>query len=116
MAGMVGLAYNHPGTGRDITKIDDLWDPAFKGKVSLLSDTQDGLGMVMLSQGNSPEKPTTQTVQKAVDLIKEQKDKGQIRRFTCNDYANDLASGNVAIAQAYSADVVQLQADNPDLK
>jgi spermidine/putrescine transport system substrate-binding protein len=55
-------------------------------------------------------------VKKAVDLIKEQKDKGQIRRFTGNDYSDDLASGNVIIAQAYSGDVVQLQADNPDLK
>jgi len=55
MSGMAGLAYNRAATGRDITKIDDLWDPAFRGKVSMLSDTQDGLGMVMLSQGNSPE-------------------------------------------------------------
>jgi spermidine/putrescine transport system substrate-binding protein len=55
-------------------------------------------------------------VQKAVDLVKEQKDKGQIRRFTGNDYADDLAAGNIVIAQAYSGDVVQLQADNPDLK
>jgi spermidine/putrescine transport system substrate-binding protein len=116
MSGMVGLAYNRAATGRDITKIDDVWDPAFKGKVSLLSDTQDGLGMIMLSQGNSPENPTSETVKKAVDLIKEQKDKGQIRRFTGNDYSDDLASGNVIIAQAYSGDVVQLQADNPDLK
>ena len=116
MSGMVGLAYNKAATGRDITKIDDLWDPAFKGKVSLLSDTQDGLGMIMLSQGNSPEDPTIESVQKAVDLVKEQKDKGQIRRFTGNDYADDLAAGNIVIAQAYSGDVVQLQADNPDLK
>jgi spermidine/putrescine transport system substrate-binding protein len=115
MSGLVGLAYNKAATGRDITKIEDLWDPAFDGRVSMLSDTQDGLGMVMLSQGNSPEDPTKETVQKAVDLIREQKDKGQIRRFTGNDYADDLASGNVAIAQAYSGDVVQLQADNPDL-
>ena len=115
MTGMVGLAYNKAATGRDITTIDDLWDPKFKGQVSLLSDTQDGLGMIMLSQGNSPEKPTTEAVQKAVDLVKEQKDKGQIRRFTGNDYADDLAAGNIAVAQAYSGDVVQLQADNPDL-
>ena len=116
MTGMVGLAFNKAATGRDITKIEDLWDPAFKGKVSLLSDMQDGLGMIMLSQGNTPVEPTTQAVQKAVDLIKEQKDKGQIRRFTGNDYADDLAAGNIAIAQAYSGDVVQLQADNPDLQ
>ncbi|MBB2771981.1 MULTISPECIES: spermidine/putrescine ABC transporter substrate-binding protein [Mycolicibacterium] len=116
MTGMVGLAYNKAATGREITRIEDLWDPAFKGRVSLLSDTQDGLGMLMLSQGASPERPSTEAVQKAVDLVREQKDKGQIRRFTGNDYADDLAAGNVAIAQAYSGDVVQLKADNPDLE
>jgi spermidine/putrescine transport system substrate-binding protein len=116
MSGLVGLAYNRAATGRDITSINDLWDPAFKGRVSLFSDSQDALGMIMLSQGNSPEKPTTETVQKAVDLVREQNAKGQIRRFTGNDYADDLAAGNIAVAQAYSGDVVQLQADNPDLK
>jgi spermidine/putrescine transport system substrate-binding protein len=116
MSGMVGIAYNKAATGRDITKVDDMWDPAYKGKVSLLSDTQDGLGMFLMSQGHSPEDPTLETVQKAVDVIKEQKDKGQIRRFTGNDYADDLAAGNIVVAQAYSGDVVQLQKDNPDLK
>ncbi|MBB3603679.1 spermidine/putrescine transport system substrate-binding protein [Mycolicibacterium sp. BK556] len=116
MSGMTALAYNRAATGRDITKIDDLWDPAFKGKISLLADTQDGLGMIMLSQGSSVEDPTSDGVNKAVGLIKQQKDAGQIRRFTGNDYADDLASGNVVIAQAYSGDVVQLQKDNPDLK
>jgi spermidine/putrescine transport system substrate-binding protein len=116
MTGMVGLAYNKAAAKRDIKTIDDLWDPAFKGRVSLLSDTQDGLGMIMQSQGGSVENPTKEAVQKAVDLVKEQKDKGQIRRFTGNDYADDLASGNIAVAQAYSGDVVQLQADNPDLQ
>ena len=116
MSGLVGLAYNKAATGRDITKIEDLWDPAYKGKVSLFSDYQDGLGMIMLSQGNSPEDPTSEGIQKAVDLVRDEKAKGQIRRFTGNDYADDLAAGNVAIAQAYSGDVVQLQADNPDLQ
>jgi spermidine/putrescine transport system substrate-binding protein len=116
MTGMVGLAYNKAATGRDIKGINDLWDPAFKGRVSLLSDTQDGLGMIMQSQGSSVEDPTSDGVKKAVDLVREQKDKGQIRRFTGNDYADDLAAGNIAVAQAYSGDIVQLQADNPDLK
>jgi spermidine/putrescine transport system substrate-binding protein len=116
MNGMTGLAYNRKATGRDITKVEDLWDPKFKGKVSLLSDIYDGLGMVMLSQGSSIEDPNTDGVTKAVNTIKEQKDKGQIRRFTGNDYSDDLAAGNLIVAQAYSGDVVQLQADNPDLQ
>ncbi|BDX31830.1 twin-arginine translocation pathway signal protein [Mycobacterium antarcticum] len=115
MSGLVGIAYNKAATGRDIKTIDDMWDPAFKGKVSLFSDSQDALGMIMMSQGASPAEPNSESIKKAVDLVKEQKDKGQIRRFTGNDYADDLAAGNIAIAQAYSGDVVQLQADNPDL-
>jgi spermidine/putrescine transport system substrate-binding protein len=116
MSGMVGLAFNRAATGRDLTKIEDLWDPAFKGRVSLFADVQDALPMVMMSQGNSPEDPSLESVQKAVDVIQEQKDKGQIRRFTGNDYADDLAAGNIIVAQAYSGDVVQLQKDNPDLQ
>ena len=116
MSGLVGLAYNRAVTGRDIKTIEDQCDPAFKGKISLFSDAQDGLGMIMLSQGNSPDNPTTETVRKAVDLVKEQKDKGQVRKFTGNDYINDLAAGNVIAGQAYSGDIVQLQADNPDLQ
>ena len=116
MSGIIGIAYNRAATNRDLTKVDDMWDPAFKGKVSLFSDTQDGLGMFLMLQGHSPEDPTMETIQKAVDLVKEQKDRGQIRRFTGNDYADDLAAGNIIVAQAYSGDVVQLQKDNPDLK
>jgi spermidine/putrescine transport system substrate-binding protein len=115
MSGMVGLGYNRRLAGRDITSIEDLWDPAFKGRVSLLADTQDGLGMVMLSQGDDPADPSTEAVQRAADKVAEEKDKGQIRRFTGNDYIDDLAAGNLVIAQAYSGDVVQLQADDPDL-
>jgi spermidine/putrescine transport system substrate-binding protein len=116
MSGMVGLAYNRAATGRDVTSVEDLWDPAFSGRVSLFSDTQDGLGMIMLSLGDDPANPSAEAVQRAADKVAEEKDRGQIRRFTGNDYADDLASGNVAIAQAYSGDVVQLQADNPDLQ
>jgi len=115
MSGMVGLGYNRRLAGRDITSMDDLWDPAFKGRVSLFSDQQDALGMVMLAQGDDPSDPSTETVQAAADKVAEEKDKGQIRRFTGNDYIDDLAAGNLVIAQAYSGDVVQLQADDPDL-
>ncbi len=116
MSGLVGIAYNKAATGRDIKTIDDMWDPTFKGKVSLFSDAQDALGMIMMSQGGSPAEPNSDSIKKAVDLVREQKDKGQIRKFTGNDYADDLAAGNIAVAQAYSGDVVQLQADNPDLQ
>ncbi|HET7469870.1 MAG TPA: extracellular solute-binding protein, partial [Gemmatimonadales bacterium] len=46
----------------------------------------------------------------------DQRTLGQIRKFTGNDYAEDLASGNIAIAFAWSGDIQGLAADNPDLR
>jgi spermidine/putrescine transport system substrate-binding protein len=47
-------------------------------------------------------------LQKAVD-------KGQIRRFTGNDYTSDLTKGDLAACVAWGGDVVQLKADSPDV-
>ena len=52
----------------------------------------------------------------AIDKIKAAADSGQIRRFTGNDYARDLTSGDVDAVIGWSGDAVQLQADNPDIK
>ncbi len=114
--GFAGLAYNKAETGREITSVDDLWDPKFKGRVSMLSDMQDGLGMIMLAQGVDLADVTVEDVQQASDLVAEKNQDGQIRRFTGNDYQDDLTNGNVVIAQVYSGAVAQLQADNPDIE
>ncbi len=66
--------------------------------------------------GDSPAEVTTEDIEAAVAKVQEAKDAGQIRRFTGNDYGDDLVAGNVAIAQAYSGDVAQLKLDNPDLE
>jgi spermidine/putrescine transport system substrate-binding protein len=116
MAGMLGLAYNKAETGREIVSVDDLFDPAFKGRVTMFSDMRDALGMIMLSQGNSPADADEAAVQEAADVVAEENGKGQIRRFTGNDYQDDLTSGNVIIAQVYSGDVAQLKEENPDLE
>jgi len=116
MAGIVGIAYNKAETGREITSVDDLWDPAFTGRVSLFSDMRDGLGMIMLSQGNDPAEPTEEAVRQAADLVASENANGQIRKFTGNDYQDDLTSGNIIVAQVYSGDVAQLQEENPDLE
>jgi spermidine/putrescine transport system substrate-binding protein len=43
-------------------------------------------------------------------------DAKQVRAFTGNEYAQDLAKGNVVACEAWSGDVIQLQFDNPDIK
>jgi spermidine/putrescine transport system substrate-binding protein len=115
-SGFTGIGYNRKATGRDLTKVDDLWDPAFKGKVSLLTEMRDTLGLTMLSMGIDPSKATTADAQKAVDKLKPQVASGQVRAFLGNEYAKQMSSGDIVAAMVWSGDMVQLQADNPDLK
>ena len=115
-SGFSSIAYNPTLTGREITSLADIFDPEFAGQVTMFSDMRDGLGQVLLMEGLSPADATAEDIEAAVARVQEAKDAGQIRRFTGNDYGDDLVAGNVAIAQAYSGDVAQLQLDNPDLE
>jgi spermidine/putrescine transport system substrate-binding protein len=115
-SGMTGIAWNEDLTG-PVTTIDQLLtDPKLKGKVTMLKELADSVGLVMLDNGDDPAKVTDETFQAAVDKVQSAVDSGQIRRFTGNDYSGPLANGNLAACVAWSGDIVQLLADNPKLK
>jgi spermidine/putrescine transport system substrate-binding protein len=116
VSGMTGVGYNPKKTGREITSINDIFDPKFKGKVTMLTEMRDTFGLVMLGLGKDPTHCTVDDVKAAAAKIKQARLSGQIRSFTGNDYADDLAAGNILIAFAWSGDIQGLAADNPDLK
>jgi spermidine/putrescine transport system substrate-binding protein len=87
-----------------------------KGKITLLTEFGDTMGLVMLANGDDPGKVTKKAFDAAVKKIRKAVDSGQIRQFTGNDYAPLLAKGDVWAAFAWSGDMVQLQADHPGLK
>jgi spermidine/putrescine transport system substrate-binding protein len=91
-------------------------DPRFKGRVSMLGDARDASNLIMLKNGVTPETAKIDDVLAAIEELDKINRSGQIRRFTGNDYTTDLTKGNLWIVQAYSGDIIQLQADNPDLR
>jgi spermidine/putrescine transport system substrate-binding protein len=116
-SGMTGIGYNPAKVGGEIDSIDQLLeDPKLKGKVTLLTEFGDSIGLVMLANGDDPSNVTKAGFDKAVKRIKKAVDSGQIRQFTGNDYAPLLAKGDVWACMAWSGDLVQLQADHPGLK
>ena len=115
-SGITGIGYDPKKTGRKLNSINDLFDPAFKGRVSMFSEWRDSAGLVMLGQGVDASKATKAQCSAAIEKINEENEKGQIRRFTGNDYTKDLAAGNLWACVAWSGDLVQLQADNPNLE
>jgi len=115
-SGMTAIGYNPKKTGGKINSLDALFDPKFKGRVTMFTDARDSSGLAMLSEGVDPEKATIDQVLKAIEKIDRANRDGQFRRFTGNDYTQDLTNGNVWLAVAYSGDVGQLKKDNPDLE
>jgi spermidine/putrescine transport system substrate-binding protein len=100
-----------------VTSIQQLLeDPKLKGKVTMLQEMADSMGLVMLQNGDDPENVTDETFDKAISTVQTAVDNGHIRRFTGNDYAQPLTNGDIAAAVAWSGDVVQLLASNPKLK
>jgi spermidine/putrescine transport system substrate-binding protein len=116
VAGITGIAYNSARTGRDLTRVADLLDPALAGHVTMLTDMEDTLGLLMLGAGADPATATASDFDEAVIRLRNARDRGQIRRFTGDDYGPDLVRGDVWAAIAWSGDVVQLQRENKDLR
>jgi spermidine/putrescine transport system substrate-binding protein len=115
-SGMTGIAYNANLT-KPILSIDQLLeDKSLKGQITVLNDFADTLGLVMQANGDDPSKVTDDAFKSSLDRIKAASDSGHIRQFTGNDYAGPLSKGDLKACVAWSGDIVQLQADNPNLK
>jgi len=106
-SGITGIGYDPSKVSRPITKLADLWDPAFKGKVGMFSDPAELGNFGMMVQGINPEKSTEAEWQTAANKLKEQKDAGIVRKYYDQSYIDALGSGEVWITQAWSGDVFQ---------
>ncbi|MEU2377980.1 polyamine ABC transporter substrate-binding protein [Streptomyces misionensis] len=115
-SGITGIAYNHRKLGREIRAVKDLWASDLKGRVTLLSGLDESFALLMQGNGVDITRWTADDFHDVCDEVQRQVGRGQIRRFTGNDYTKDLVSGDVLACQAYSGDVIQLQADNPDIR
>lgn len=114
-SGMTGLVVR-TDLAPDVKSINDLFDPKYKGKVTMLKEMRDTVPLVMAADGVDPANATTEDWMAAIDKIQDAVDSGQIRRFTGNDYIQDMAKGDVVAAMGWSGDAVQAEVDNPNLK
>jgi spermidine/putrescine transport system substrate-binding protein len=115
-SGMTGLGYDVEVTG-DLTSLNSLWeaDPRWTGKVTFLTEMRDTIGLTMLKLGKDPSAATEADADEAVAEIQKALDAGVVRAFTGNEYAEDMVSGNVVLAMAWSGDIVVKQAEKESL-
>lgn len=115
-SGYGGIIYRKDKVKREPKSVDDLFDPDYKGKVTMLTEMRDTVGVVAASMGFDPETASVDEFMQAIDKIGEAADSGQIRGFTGNEYTKDLSKGDSWVIIGWSGDAVQLEADNPNIK
>ncbi|MGZ6255772.1 MAG: ABC transporter substrate-binding protein [Candidatus Limnocylindria bacterium] len=112
--GITGIGYDPNLTGREITKFDDLLDPAFKGRVGGFSDMRDMMTLTLATLGINPTTATVADAQKARDKLLAAAKAGQFRGFYGNEYYDALAKGDLVASVAWSGDITQMQLNDND--
>jgi spermidine/putrescine transport system substrate-binding protein len=115
-SGFGGIIYRKDLVKREPRSVDDLFDPDYKGKVTMLTEMRDTVGVVAAGLGFDPETATLDQFLETIDRIGEGAESGQIRGFTGNEYTKDITKGDSVILIGWSGDAVQLEADNPNIR
>ncbi len=113
-SGLTGIAYNAAEVGEVRTMDELLTRSDLKGRISLLTEMRDTMGLLMLSNGADPADFGDDDWSDAMDKLRRARADGQIRAFTGNEYIQDLAAGNILACVAWSGDVIA--AGDPNLK
>jgi spermidine/putrescine transport system substrate-binding protein len=110
-SGMTGI-WVDKSKAPEIKSVNDLFDPKYKGKVTMLEEMRDSVTLVMKGEGVDPDEASDGDWEKAIDKIDAAADSGQIRSFTGNNYTEDLTAGNIVAAIGWSGDASIIE--NPD--
>jgi spermidine/putrescine transport system substrate-binding protein len=111
-SGFTGIAYNKKLVPEVRTMDELLTRDDLRGKVTMLTEMRDTMGLILLSDGKDPDKFTDADWSAAIDKVDTARQRGQIRAFTGNEYINDLAAGNIAACVAWSGDVAAAGDEN----
>jgi spermidine/putrescine transport system substrate-binding protein len=114
-SGYAGICWNKKAVPGVLKNVSDLWDPSLKGKIGVLSEMRDTMGLILLDQDvDISKKFTDDQYNTAIELVTKQVSDGQIRNIKGNSYLNDLKSGDTLAAICWSGDITQLNAEAGD--
>ena len=113
--GFAGICWNKEKLPNGVRGVEELWDPQLKGRVGVLSEMRDTMGLIMLDQGvDIAGNWGGDEFTVAIDVFKKQVTDGQVRNIKGNSYKEDLINEDTLAAIVWSGDIVQLNAENGD--
>jgi spermidine/putrescine transport system substrate-binding protein len=113
---MTGIAWNKEKFPKGLRTVTDLWQPELTGRVEVLSDMRDTMGLILQDLGTdvSSENWGYDEFINALDVLQKQLDTGQIRQIKGNSYLDDLVSEDAWAVMAWSGDIAQINLDHDD--
>jgi len=109
---MAGFGWNTAKNPKGIRTLEELFAPQNKGKIVVLSEMRDTIGIILLAQGVNLQTVTEDQYMNAVDYMAKQISDGWIRGVKGNEYAEDLTSGDATAVIGWSGDMFILKAEN----
>ena len=109
---MAGFGWNTAKNPKGIHTLEELFAPQNKGKIVVLSEMRDTIGIILLSQGVDITKVTEDQFMNAVDFMAKKIADGWIRGVKGNEYAEDLTSGDATAVIGWSGDMFILSSEN----
>lgn len=114
-SGYALIAWNTELVPEGLDAVSDLWKPEYKGRVEVLSEMRDTIGLIMLEQGVDISGDWgDDEFYAALEVVEEQIASGQIRQVRGNSYTEDLISGDAIAVMAWSGDIVALNFEADD--
>ena len=113
--GFAGIAWNKERLPKGLKSVNDLWDPALKGRVGVLSEMRDTIGLIMMQEGIDVSSDfSADDFSNAVDIFRTHVESGQIRNVKGNSYLEDLTNEDTLAAIVWSGDITVINAEAGD--
>ena len=103
-AGTPLIIYDKEKIGMEITSYEDLWNPALKGKLVLLDDARNTIGIVLKSMGESMNTTDPQILAKAKEKLMKLKD--NIHHLDATNPYESIISGETDIGYMFTSQIL----------
>lgn len=112
--GTTGIAYNKQKVKKPPTSWNELWNPDYAGRIGMLDNARDSIGVALLLQGLPSESTKEEDLRKAEQLLVKQK--SVLKHYTNASYIDELVSGELWLSAAWSGDVLQAARENKEVE
>ncbi|HIV02544.1 MAG TPA: spermidine/putrescine ABC transporter substrate-binding protein [Candidatus Aphodoplasma excrementigallinarum] len=110
--GTVGILYDIDQTGRELTSMKDMFDPAFARKVCMLDSIRDTIGMTLKMQGYSMNDLDPAHIAEVRDILLEQKP--NVLAYGTDELPAKVIGGTAAMAMVYSGEGIRAVEEQPE--